>query len=141
MAYVTVAEFRAPLPERDLVRLTDLAGDSDTVDEAVIAQALQDASDEIDSYIGKVVSTPLADPPSHLKVICRDLALHRLYINVGHDMTPQATLRNAAIRYLERVAAGEVAIGGGPAPIATSPGIAMTEGAERQITRDSLRGF
>ena len=146
MSYATVAEFRAGFAERDLILLTDLDGSAVSVDEARIQEALDDASAEIDSYIAKAVkqqTLPLSPVPRMLKVICRDLALHRLYINVGHDMETKKSLRSDAIAYLKSVASGDAAIGdGGGLPAeTTSPGVAMTDGPERELTRDSLRGF
>ena len=142
MAYETVERFKRRVPRADLVRLTDFDG-SEEVDDDRIAGALEDASAEINSYIAKVVDLPLANPPRHLAVICRDLALHRLYVNIGHDMEAQQSLRSDAISYLKKVAAGELALGDAPAGSAkiTSPGVAMTAGPDRRMTRDSLRGF
>lgn len=144
MSYASIIEFKAGIPERDLVALTDLAVDAEgTVQDDLIQAALDDASAEIDSYIAKAVMLPLAQVPRILKVVCRDLALHRLYVNIGHDMEARKSLRVDAIGYLKSVARGDASLGdGGDVPAqTTSPGIAMTEGPERQLTRDTLRGF
>lgn len=144
MSYSTIAEFKAGIPERDLVGLTDLSATaSGLVDDARIQAALDDASAEIDSYIAKVVAVPLSPVPRILKVICRDLALHRLYVNIGHSMEARKSLREDAIGYLKSVARGDAALGDGGtvAPTLTTPGVAMTEGPERQLTRDRLKGF
>lgn len=144
MSYASVTEFKAGIPERDLVALTDLATNaSGAVNDARIQAALDDASAEIDSYIAKVVSVPLAPVPHILKVVCRDLALHRLYVNIGHSMEGRKSLRDDAIGYLKSVARGDAALGDGGdvAPSVTSPGAAMIEGSGRDLTRDSLKGF
>lgn len=144
MSYASVTEFKAGIPARDLVALTDLEVDaSGVVDDSRIQAALDDASAEIDSYIAKAVSVPLAPVPHILRVICRDLALHRLYVNIGHSMEARKSLRDDAIGFLKSVARGDASLGDGGdvAPSITSPGPAMTDGPERQITRDSLKGF
>jgi phage gp36-like protein len=144
MSYASVAEFKAGIPERDLVNLTDLAVDATgEVQDARIQEALDDASSEIDSYIAKRVTVPMNPVPRILKVVCRDLALHRLYVNIGHSMDARKSLRDDAIGYLKSVARGDAALGDGGdiAPTVTSPGVAMTEGPERQLTRDRLTGF
>ncbi|MDQ1847673.1 DUF1320 domain-containing protein [Gemmobacter fulvus] len=144
MSYATITEFRAGIPNRDLVALTDLDDGTGVIDDTRIQDALDDASAEIDSYIAKAVTLPLAEVPRILKVICRDLALHRLYVNIGHSMEARRSLRDDAISYLRSVARGEAALGDGGSVIApeiTTPGIAMTEGPDRQMTRDRLRGF
>ncbi len=144
MSYASISEFKSGIPERDLVALTDLGIDaSGEVQDGRIQAALDDASAEIDSYLAKVVTLPLAQVPRILKVICRDLALHRLYVNIGHSMEARESLRKDAVGYLKSVARGEAAIGDGGdvAPQVTSPGVAMTAGPERQLTRDRLKGF
>ncbi len=149
MSYATVAEFKAGIPQRDLVALTDLDDGTGTVVDARIQAALDDASAEIDSYIAKALAADsLArmklEPPRILKVICRDLALHRLYVNIGHSMEARKSLRDDAIGYLKSVARGDAALGDGGgevAPEIPTPGVAMTDGPARQLTRDSLKGF
>lgn len=141
MPYASVAQLKAVIPLRDLELLTDFEGAAEPSD-ARLDQALADASAEIDSYIAKVVALPLSSPPHILTVLARDLAMHRLYVNLGHDMETYKRLRADAIGTLKSIAKGETAIGDddGPAEL-TSPGVAMTDGPERQMTRDRLRGF
>lgn len=149
MSYASITEFRAGIPQRDLVALTDLDDGTGQVDEVRLQAALDDASAEIDSYIAKALAgeplTRLKDsPPRILKVICRNLALHQLYVNIGHDMEARRSLRDDAIGFLKAVARGDAALGDGGAVVApevTTPGIAMTDGPDRQMTRDQLRGF
>lgn len=144
MAYATVSEFRAGLAHRDLVLLTDLDGTEGDVVEARVQSALDDASAEIDSYLGKAgLDLPLAQVPRVLNVLCRDMALHRLHINAGHTGESTRPLHKNAVDFLKSVAAGDMALGdaGGLAPEITSPGVAMTDGPDRQLTRDALRGF
>jgi len=144
MAYATVAEFRAGLAHRDLVLLTDLDGSEGDVVEARIQSALDDASAEIDSYLGKAgLTLPLIQVPRVLNVLCRDMALHRLHINAGHSGESTRPLHKNAVEFLKAVSEGDLALGdgGGMAPEMTSPGVAMTDGPERHLTRDSLRGF
>lgn len=142
MSYASVAQLKAVIPPRDLELLTDFEGAAEPSD-ARLEQALVDASAEIDSYIAKVVSaTPMENPPHLLTVICRDLAMHRLYVNLGHDMETFQRLRSDAIAMLKSIGKGETAIGDdtGPAEV-TTPGVAMTDGPEREMTRDKLWGF
>ncbi len=146
MSYATIAEFTASIPRRDLIALTDLDDGLGAVDDARIQAALDDASAEIDSYIAKAVTDLAriqADPPRILKTICRDLALHRLYVNIGHSMEARKSLRDDAVAFLKSVSRGDAALGDGGslAPEITTPGAAMTDGADRQLTRESLRGF
>jgi phage gp36-like protein len=142
MSYASVDQLKAGIPVGDLSLLTDFEG-ADTPSDLRLEQALDDATAEINTYIAKAVTLPLADPPHILTVICRDLAMHRLYVNLGHDSDVQKTLRKDAISTLKNIANGDTAIGddGDGVSALTSPGVAMTDGPERQFTRDSLKGF
>lgn len=143
MSYATIAEFKAGIPRRDLVALTDLDYGTDTIDDGRIQAALDDATAEIDSYIAKAVTLPLDPVPRILRTLCRDLALHRLYVNIGHSMEARKSLRDDAVAFLRSVSRGDAALGDGAGvpPEIVTPGVAMTDGAERQLTRDSLKGF
>ncbi|QFQ88264.1 DUF1320 domain-containing protein [Paracoccus kondratievae] len=143
MPYASLDQLKEVIPARDLELLTDFERTGTPSDDRLV-RALNDATSEINSYIGKVVtSLPLAEPPHLLTVLCRDLAMHRLYVNLGHDMTTYQRLRKDAIETLKAIRDGETAIGDdgdGPSEL-TSPGVAMTDGPERLITRDSLKGY
>lgn len=142
MTYASVDQLKAVIPVRDLELLTDFERGGEPSD-VRLQRALTDATAEINGYIAKVVKRPLADPPHLLTVICRDLAMHRLYLNLGHDMTSLDKVRKNWIEKLKSIQRGESAIGDdgdGPDHI-TSPGVAMTDGPERHLTRDSLRGY
>lgn len=142
-SYASLAELKGGIPPRDLIQLTDFDGDADAVDDTRLQAALDDASAEIDSRIAKAVTLPLATPPRMLAVLCRDLAVHRLYSNIGMATEAQTKLRDSAVSFLEKVGRGELALGGtGDAPPeVTSPGVAMTDGPERMLTRARLKGF
>ncbi len=78
-----------------------------------------------------------------LSVICRDLAVYRLYAHAGRITETQDKLRDEAIRYLRNVADGTLSIGDEIAgdQIETSPGVVIDEGPDRVMTRDKLRSF
>lgn len=143
MTYASVTDLRAVIPARDLELLTDHDGTADAIDDARLQAALDDATAEIEGYIAKRVDLPLADPPRMLTVVCRDLAVHRLYANIGAVTDAQEKLRDAALDYLRRVAKGELAIGDDTPGAAemVSPGPVVEEGPARVMTRDNLGGF
>lgn len=143
MSYAALSDLKAVIPPRDLVQLTDFDGAADTADDVKLQQALDDASAEIDSRIAKAVDLPLASPPHILAVLCRDLAVHRLYSNIGMVTEAQTKLRDSAVAFLEKVGQGLLSLGGtgGEPPQTASPGVAMTDGPERLLTRDRLKGF
>ena len=77
------------------------------------------------------------------RVVCRDLAVHRLYANVGRVTETQDKLRDSALAYLRMVRDGKMSIGDadGGAEIQTSDGSMTIEGPDRVMSRDSLRNF
>ncbi len=142
MPYASVDQLKAVIPVGDLMLLTDFEG-ADTPSDTRLEQALDDATAEMNTYLAKVVKLPLADPPHLLTVLCRDLAMHRLYATLAHDAEVYGTLRKDALSTLKAIARGETAIGddGDGETALTSPGVAMTDGPAREFTRDSLKGF
>jgi len=143
MTYATVDDIKTTVPARDLELLTDHSDAADTIDDAKISQALSDATAEINGYIAKRVTLPLADPPDMLRVACRDIAIHRLHANVGRVTETQDKLREAVVAYLIMVRDGKVSIGDetGGYEEQTSPGVVIDEGPDRVMTRDTLRNF
>ncbi|MDO5648860.1 gp436 family protein [Paracoccus sp. (in: a-proteobacteria)] len=143
MSYASVSDLKSVIPARDLALLTDFDDSAQVAVDDRLQQALTDATAEIDGYIHKQIrDVPLTAPPHVLNVICRDLAMHRLYRNLGHDTERLKHLRADALAWLRDVAAGRVALGDADrAPPPSSGGIAMTDGPDRQLTRDSLRGY
>lgn len=144
MAYATVAQLKSVIPTSDLELLTDFERTGTPSDDRLV-QALDDATAEINGWIAKTVKRPLAEPPHILSVLCRDLAMHRLYVNLGHNMETYGKLREQALATLKSIARGELAIGddsdAAGADEMTSPGVAMTDGPDRVMTRDQLKGF
>lgn len=142
MSYASVADLKAVIPARDLALLAGFDQGDAAASDARLAQALTDASAEIDGYLRRQVSLPLADPPHTLNVYCRDLAMWRLYRNLGHDTDRLKALRDGALSWLRDVAAGRIGLGDDDTPpLDTSGGVAMTDGPDRLLTRDSMRGW
>ncbi|TRD18343.1 gp436 family protein [Palleronia caenipelagi] len=142
MPYASVADLQAVIPPRDLALLSDFEGGAEAADADRLARALDDASAEIDSFIARQVSLPLTDPPHILKVICRDLAMCRLYLNLGRLSETNEKLRDQAIGWLRDVSEGKISLGDDDTPATpTSGGVAMSDGPERRFTRQSLRGY
>lgn len=68
MSYASVADLKAVIPARDLALLAGFDQGDAAASDARLAQALTDASAEIDGYLRRQVSLPLADPPHTLNV-------------------------------------------------------------------------
>ncbi|MEM6726862.1 MAG: DUF1320 domain-containing protein [Pseudomonadota bacterium] len=141
--YASLQELKDAVPAADLESLTDHDGSEGAIVEAKLIAALEDATAQINSYIGRRASLPLSAPPRMLAVVCRDLALYRLYANAGRVTEDVARLHKSSIAYLSDVAEGKLSLGDEDAAdtVEASPGAVFTEGDAPVMTRESLKGF
>jgi len=124
-----------------MAQVTDTAGKE--VDVKLIKVALDDASAEIDSYVGKVYSLPLASPPPVLKRLAVDIAVYRLM-----SLLPKETVEDArqryedAIKWLEALVEGQMTLEGveETAGGSASGRVAYVTGT-RVFDDDGLKGF
>lgn len=80
--YLTLQEYLDRFGEAETVRLTDEAR-SGVWDSEKVETAIRDASEEVESYLGKRYSTPLASPPNLVKGMTAVLARENLYRRAG----------------------------------------------------------
>jgi len=122
MAYAAAKDVLARYPHRRVAELTAKPPEPGeepkppAPDKRRLDVALEDASAEVDSYIGRVASLPLADPPPVLRRLTVDIAIYRLMSLLPKEMVEDARQRyEDAVRWLESVASGEIALEGKPA--------------------------
>lgn len=125
--------------ETEIVQLTD-QDNLGIIDDTVLDLAINDASAEIDGYLGNY-SLPLVTVPLTLTRICCDIARYYLY----DDMVPKEGVvvkrYDDALKFLRAVAKGDISLGvdaSGDSPEA-SDGATMTSGG-RVFSRDD-NGF
>lgn len=136
MAYATQADMEERFGETELAQITDLENGT-TVDEDVLSAAIDDASSEMDGYIGTRHDLPLEDPPEILRMLCCDIARYHLY-----KAQPTETVRKRyedAIRFLRDVASGKAGLGVTPPPV--NSGGPSHSAPDRIWTRDTLGDF
>jgi len=111
MAYATASDMMRQFGETEVLALTD-PENVGQIDQGVLAGALIDASAEIDSYLaGRYKNLPLNPVPRNLVRLCCNMARYHL-TGTNRLETEQIKDRyDAAIRYLEFVAAGKVTVG------------------------------
>jgi phage gp36-like protein len=110
--YATPNDLIARYPNRDLVQLSNEDPTQSTVNTAPLAQALNDASAEIDGYLESRFALPLADPPQVLTRLACDIAMYRLQtLRPLHDLADARKRYEDAVELLVRVARGEVTLG------------------------------
>lgn len=110
-------------------------------DAGVVDQALADATELMDSYIGAKYALPLPTPaPDVLRPICVDLAFYRLSQG-AHALTEEIEKRETrAIAWLKDVARGVVSLGIDPSPESAGGGVQVVSG-DRRFTRGKLTGL
>jgi len=123
MGYVTVQEYVSLFGERETIRLTNEVapgpGDAVTYDSAKVQDALDDASEVVDSYIGKRYVTPVASPPRIIKGWVRNLARYQLHVDVNRVTDTVQAAADLARAQLKDVVAGNLTLPieeGGTAP-------------------------
>lgn len=125
--YATAEELIAAAPAN---LVADLTG-TDTPDTTAIERALDDASAEMDGYVGSRYALPLPVVPSSLRRVCIDIALYRLMnLRALGDLEDARERYTDAIRFLKDLVKGDVTLGlpeDSPAPDAS--GIAFVAGS------------
>ena len=141
MAYATVAELQEGWGEDVLLQLTDRDRDG-AADPGVAETALDDASAEMDGYLGRHYQLPLPDEQRRpLRRIAIDIAVYRLSTD-GAAMTKDRRRRyEDALRFLRGVADGRIRLGadGGPDVGAALPQTASIESRSRLWDRAYTR--
>lgn len=139
MPYATRQDMIDRFSEAELVQLTD-KGEvrADAIVDAVLDKALADASAEIDGYLAGRYALPLDPVPANLPLLCCDIARYRLQINEANEQVKARY--DAAIKFLTKVATGEILIGAtaaGVPPAATGKGVTFTTG-QKSFARENF---
>jgi len=142
MAYAGLDDMVERYGEAELIRLTAPEGqlDSTVIDLPRLATALADASDRIDSYIGRRYGVPLASPPGSIRAACCTLARYALATAGGSVPSEAAKAeRDETTSWLKRIGEGEAVLPGlTPANLGAG---AQTADRPAMFTPDTLRGW
>ena len=144
MAYLTNADIEQRLGHLVYVQLTDDAG-TGAANEALVSEARLGSEGEVDSYVGRrcVVRVDLGAHPELagvLKSVTLDLAEYRLHARRAIAPAEVKAKRDAALRWLERIAAGEVVLPAAstPEPNPAAAFMGQAVGTDRTLTRDEM---
>ena len=140
MAYASVADMVARFGDLEVIELTDRSH-SGQIDEAVAKIALEDATAEIDAYLGRF-RRPFYDVPPILKRLCCDIARYRLLGADAQETEPARNRYRDAIRLLEQVRDGKMTLGLDTAqqPVGTGATIKINNG-RRMFAPGSLDDY
>lgn len=141
MTYATQADLVARFGDAELAQRTDRENGT-VIDAVVLERALADADAEINSYLAKRYTLPLASTPVVLTRLACDMARYRLF----DDGTPDTVRQRYedAVSLLKRMASGDVTLGNEAAidsAAATSTDQVVHCFSPRAITDNSTRGF
>lgn len=111
MAYAAVADMVARFGDLEVMQITDRNQDG-LIDEDVALVALEDATAEIDAYLGRF-KRPFAETPPVLVCLCCDIARYRLTAASGVLITEEIRNRYKidVLDLLRALAKGEVQFG------------------------------
>jgi len=142
MAYAGVDDLQARAEHKILRQLA--SDDGETLDDARIQQALDDAASVIDGYLAPLPREHRPHGDVLIPYAC-DIAMYRLSLRrPGQTFQAIKAARDDAIRYLERVAQGKFAGGGSAAGAsggasASLDGDILVSGPEPVMTRETLK--
>lgn len=141
MIYATLADLTAQFGDREVLALTDRNNDG-VADAAIVAMALQRASNTIDAYLSARYPLPLTVVPDQLVDICCDIARYKLS---GAEVTEVDTVRTRykdALKTLELIRDGKINIGltvAGQAPVESAS--VQVVGGGRTFTHETLKDY
>lgn len=142
MSYAAPADLRDRYPEVRLAEVSDEAGQA--ADDPKLQVALDDASAEMDTWIGQRYQLPLAAPPPVLKRLACDIGMYRLMALLPKESVADARRRyEDALAWLEDLAKGTVdlADGSGEELPSANAGSVKSTALPRVFTRETLEAF
>lgn len=140
MAYATVADMVARFGDLELIQITDRNHDG-VIDHGAAETALDDATAEIDAYLGRF-ARPFVQTPPILKRLCCDIARYRLTAASGVLITEEIRNRYKidVLDMLRAIAKGEVLLGAdlaGTETAASDNGVMFVNGKNKVFGRDN----
>ena len=111
MAYATYTTLLEQVGIDELTRSSDRNGNG-VADVGVVDRALEDASNEVDSYIGSVYKLPLNPVPGIVVTYTGIIGLYRMSLETGSYTEEKRKRYEDAIRWLRDVAKGVASLDG-----------------------------
>lgn len=125
MGYCSLADLQLAMPAHTLVQLSNDDPMADTINQAVVDEALRQAHELVDAHLRGRYNLPLVPVPTVVKDMAVNLARHWLYARrpEGSEL-PDAVTRTykAALKMLEQMRDGLLTIGDSTGPAAPEPG-------------------
>ena len=139
MAYATLTNMQTRFGSDAVLLVSDRDGDG-IADTGVIDGALDDATEEIDSYLAAKYQLPLATVPGVIERYCCDIAMY-LLSDTADVLTEERKNRyEKAVSWLSKLAKGIVSLGLESEP-ETIPHDFQVTSNTRVFTRTSMGGL
>ena len=136
--YASLQDLEKRLAPQTLVELADDNGDG-LADTAVVDAILEDASAQIDLFLAGRYSTPVESPPTMLRSLASDVAIHLLFSRKRTVVSAEHAARYAdAVRTLSDIASGRLYLSG--AGLRDLPE-STTREVDKKFSADSLEDF
>src|SRR5690606_14458730 len=136
MAYCDSAGLVARFGDAELLRIADRDND-DKIDGDVVQGALDDASDEIDAYVGTRYALPMSPAPAFWIRLRADMAGYRLYDESPLDEV--AARYKQAIPTLRDISNGRATLKDASQTPTSGDVEVIRDDCDRVFTRESLR--
>lgn len=140
MIYATQQDLIDRFGEAELIELTDRADPpTGQIDATVVAGALGDADELVNSYVAKRYDLPLVAVPAALTRVAADLARFFLHKDDPSDTVEKAY--QAALKFLGDVAQGKAVLDVAGSEPSSAPAGVSHSAPGRVFTTDSLKDF
>jgi phage gp36-like protein len=134
MAYATKQQMIASYGEDEVIQVTDRAvPPTGEIDDAVLDQALEEASALIDTYVAKRYDLPLASTPTVLRNLCMVISFYQLTRNRYTEEIRKAY--DDAMTYLKSLSAGHVILDVGGTEPKSAPAQIVSDATPRSFSR------
>lgn len=136
--YATLTDMRSRIETRELIQLTDEAGNG-IINDVAIAAALADTDNLIDSYLAVQYGLPLTTVPAALIPVAVDIARYKLWKNTPPDYIKAKY--DEAIKWLQSLAAGKAKLDVAGAELPPPADTIIVSDNIVAGARDRMRGF
>lgn len=110
MGYCTKDDLLTKIPEDYLTDLADDDGDG-IIEDSVVNEAIEQASAEIDAYVGSRYPTPLSSVPKIIKKLCIDIAIYNLHLRSDKVTDAWKDVYKNAVELLKAISKGDITLG------------------------------
>lgn len=132
MAYSTLTDLKALVPEEILIKLSKDQAGATEIDAGNIAAAIAQADRIIDGYVGVQRQVPLDPVPGLISIISANLAVYNLYRRRNQVPEIWESQYKADVAVLVKISTGQISFGGDVVP-AAPPAQALTHSSKKTL--------